>query len=804
MSAATRPVRCDREIVAAKLDWVRAYTAIGCRVGVLHYPNSITGGCSCGEDCGKNAAKHPLTRVMGGGLTRFTRDPSTVERWLNHEPNANLGIEPPVGYVFFDVDDLAAMQADGRTWPATIQERTGRGGLHLLYRSRVAEIINTVRLLSYLDVRGPGSYLVTTPSWHILRVEYGPWEPAFDLAAVADAPGWIEELLAAKTAEASKPKDAAAPTFTWTRDAEVPAKLAGLLAGDPRVRLTWEGQRADLPSPSEYDMALANVFVRAGWLDQEIVDALTARRREWGHELKRASYYGTTVTRARAANPASASEVWPPRRPLPDAEPVPTLPPELLPSPLRDWLVDAAACASIPLEMVAAPALVTAGALIGHALAIRPEGARNLWFVIPNLWGGIVAPPGMLKTHAIGEATAPLRPLEDEAAEDFSRAKEAADVERMKLQSELARLKSVKGDFDRAAVAELMKALRECEPAEKRYSTSDSTIEKLGEILVANPRGIIVKRDELGGWLTSFNRAGHESDRDFFLDSWEGKYSHTVDRIGRGTIRIPVLCVSVLGAIPPARLLSYVTEALDEGGADGLLQRFQVFVWPDFMPEYHRSGGRPDRLARERAFAVYRALDRLSPAAVGAVQDGTPGSVPCLCFDAEAQGVFDLWRDELEARVRSAELQRTPAFCSHLAKYRSLMPSLALILHLVETVGGPASNHVGIPASAARLAAAWCEYLENHARKVYRRELAGDTEGARLLAAKIEAGDVRDGQAVRELYRPHWAGLKTPEAVWLAVGALEQLAWLRVNEARDGGRPTYTINLHPELKRGRP
>ena len=168
-----------------------------------------------------------------------------------------------------------------------------------------------------------------------------------------------------------------------------------------------------------------------------------------------------------------------------------------------------------------------------------------------------------------------------------------------------------------------------------------------------------------------------------------------------------------------------------------------------------------------------------------------PGSVPYLTFDPEAQAIFDTWRTELEVRLRGEELQRTPAFCSHLSKYRSLMPSLALIFHLIETVGGPPSDHVGIPAGAARLAAAWCEYLEAHARKVYRRELAGDVEGARLLAAKIESGDVRDGQAVRELYRPQWAGLKTPDAEWQALSTLERLGWLRVAEVRKAAdRPT--------------
>jgi hypothetical protein len=58
-----------------------------------------------------------------------------------------------------------------------------------------------------------------------------------------------------------------------------------------------------------------------------------------------------------------------------------------------------------------------------------------------------------------------------------------------------------------------------------------------------------------------------------------------------------------------------------------------------------------------------------------------------------------------------------PVLLSHVAKYRSLMPALALILHVIDGVdtgvGGPVSG------VAAERAAAWCRYLEAHARRLY-------------------------------------------------------------------------------------
>ena len=106
-------------------------------------------------------------------------------------------------------------------------------------------------------------------------------------------------------------------------------------------------------------------------------------------------------------------------------------------------------------------------------------------------------------------------------------------------------------------------------------------------------------------------------------------------------------------------------------------------------------------------------------------------------FTDEAQEVFDRWRDELETRLRTEELP--PALESHLAKYRSLMPSLALIFHLIEYVDGTAEGGaVGL--RPALQAAAWCEYLETHAARLYSSAENPAMEGARTLLDRIRKG----------------------------------------------------------------
>ena len=79
------------------------------------------------------------------------------------------------------------------------------------------------------------------------------------------------------------------------------SRMDTLLKLEPKFRATWEKNRPDLsdPSPSAYDMALANYAVKAGWPDQEIANLMVAFRRKHGLDLKlREKYYALTIGKA--------------------------------------------------------------------------------------------------------------------------------------------------------------------------------------------------------------------------------------------------------------------------------------------------------------------------------------------------------------------------------------------------------------------------------------------------------------------------------------------------------------------------
>ena len=99
--------------------------------------------------------------------------------------------------------------------------------------------------------------------------------------------------------------------------------------------------------------------------------------------------------------------------------------------------------------------------------------------------------------------------------------------------------------------------------------------------MAQNPRGITIFRDELVGLFVTWDRDDRKDDRCFHLQGWNGYGGYTFDRIGRGTIDTPQLCEVIYGGIQPSKLLGYLALVRNDIGNDGLLQRFQLLVYPD-------------------------------------------------------------------------------------------------------------------------------------------------------------------------------------------------------------------------------
>lgn len=502
---------------------------------------------------------------------------------------------------------------------------------------------------------------------------------------------------------------------------------------------------------------------------------------------------------------AVVAEEWTPPEPLPDGlAPVPAMSEALLPGPFRAWLTDGAERQQCPLEFLAVGAIVGLGVVVGRNLGIKPKRYDD-WVVVPNVWGLAIGSSSRMKTPALAEALSPIRRLEARARESHREASKASKADREFLAATLsAKRKAANAKIEKAIAtnAEVDPELRAefavddvPEPTERRYVLNDATVEKLGELLRENPRGLLLFRDELPGWLRSLDREDRATDRAFYLEAWNGTGAFVYDRIGRGTIPIEAACVSVLGGIQPGPLAAYLAGAIGNAkDNDGLIQRFQLAVYPDPGKAWQNVDRYPNHEAKDRAFRIYEALDNLVPAEIGAQEDG---GIPFLRFSPEAQEFFDDWRANLIRHIQDGN--EHPAIEAHLIKYQSLMPSLALLFHLADLMDGHAKVPVGI--DAARLAAAWCSLLEAHARRIYGQATAKPMQDARLILKRWDA--LKDGFAARDIYRAEWAGLADPDAAHRALEVLEDYGWIRPEwNRRTGGAPGKKWRKNPLVMRG--
>jgi len=471
----------------------------------------------------------------------------------------------------------------------------------------------------------------------------------------------------------------------------------------------------------------------------------------------------------------------------------------LLPATLAGFVLDEADRMPCSPDYIAAALIVCLGSVIGARCGMKPK-RRDDWIVTPNLFGGIVGDPSSKKSPALGTVTRFLDRLEAKEAEKlleaqkiFEAEKAAFDAHQGAIKKKMNAAASSKGDGLKmtCAIEDLQGLEPPEQPHERRFKSNDSTVEKLGDLLVHNPQGMLVYRDELIGLLASWEKEGKEGDKAFYLEGWNGTASFNIDRIGRGSLHIKNLCISVFGGIQPElleRYLSGISSSLDN---DGRIQRFQVLVFPNPVPWQWRDRY-PVKGAREAVRDLFDRLASFDPLQDGASPADDFVKLPHFYFDDAAQEIFVEWCSELNLVHIAGE--QNPMMQQHYGKFEKLFCSIALILHLSEGAIGPVTAH-----SALR-AAAWCEYLSGHARRVYGLIEAAKVTTAKTISRRLAERKLEDGFTVRDVVRKQWAGVTTTLQAEAALGILEDNFHIQSIEIfNPTGRPTTRFSVNPQI-----
>jgi Bifunctional DNA primase/polymerase, N-terminal/AAA domain len=174
------------------------------------------------------ADKQPLGALAPHGVKDATRDPDVIRSWFEKWPDANVGLamriehaDEATGEVDFqalcvvDIDDEFAAQRlveQHGKFPKTWRASTGRGW-HLFYKLPAGVVLRNRPLVSGVDLRVNGGYVVAAPSKHPNGRRYEWVESRSpDGVPIAELPAWIIALATRCAEAAALPASGFAPT----------------------------------------------------------------------------------------------------------------------------------------------------------------------------------------------------------------------------------------------------------------------------------------------------------------------------------------------------------------------------------------------------------------------------------------------------------------------------------------------------------------------------------------------------------------------------------------------------------------
>jgi hypothetical protein len=259
--------------------------------------------------------------------------------------------------------------------------------------------------------------------------------------------------------------------------------------------------------------------------------------------------------RAVAAEPKKRTRKLEPFQPFPVAT---------LPEPLAEYVRQVATAIGCDPAYVALPSLAVIASAIGNTRTIL---LKRTWKEVSVLWTAIVGDSGTLKSPAWEQPIDHLHRLQRKFLQDH-RVKAAIYADEV-AEYRAAKKGARDGGPDPGAPPE--------KPLQRRLVCSDTTIEKLVEILEDNPRGLLLADDELSRWFGSFCRykgKGGGTDMPHWLSMQRaGPVMYDRKTGDRPTIHIPHAAVSITGGIQPAVLSRVLTTEFQEAG---LAARFLV------------------------------------------------------------------------------------------------------------------------------------------------------------------------------------------------------------------------------------
>ncbi|MFT4593577.1 MAG: hypothetical protein ACI9JK_001289 [Phycisphaerales bacterium] len=333
----------------------------------------------------------------------------------------------------------------------------------------------------------------------------------------------------------------------------------------------------------------------------------------------------------------------------------------LFPEPVRTFIESASKSIGRDASFIALPMLSAFATAIGttHCIELKPG-----WVEYPIIWTGIVGDSGTKKSPAIKTALGLFNKVQKQNRQLYCEDMEEYEKNKMVYEVQLSAWKSFSKKNPEDAGEPPIAPVR---PIEKVFLICDATIEAICEKLSMNPRGLLMSRDELAGFINGLDQyKGKGSDQQMMLEMHSAG-SIYVDRKTSGRLHVETAAVSITGGIQ-LQILNRVMR--DEQFENGMMARFllahppaEASVWSeDCIPE--EVINQVDRLIKE--------MFCFTP-----LMDGSPIK---MSFNDEAKKIWIQFYNQHNIDTRS---QKTDSMKAVFSKLEGYAARIALIFHCI-------------------------------------------------------------------------------------------------------------------------
>jgi hypothetical protein len=444
-------------------------------------------------------------------------------------------------------------------------------------------------------------------------------------------------------------------------------------------------------------------------------------------------------------------------------------PVDALPEPIRGFVDAGARAIGCDPSYLALPLLTAIAAAIGNTRRLE---LKRGWSAPPILWGAIVGESGTAKTPAFRLAMRPVRERQSRAFKVFELRQQEYEAA---LQAWENTKKSERGEKPQP-------------PSCERFIVSDTTVEALAPILLDNPRGLLLARDELAGWIGSFDRYAAKGKAGADSANWLSMFSAEsiiVDRktgIPR-TIHVPQAAVCVSGGIQPAILQrSLGLEHRESGLAARLL-----LTCPPRRPKRWTEAD-IDPSAEAELVRLFDWLYELQPA----TGDGGEPRPRLVRLNDDARAAWIAYYNT--HAIEQADL--TGDMAAAWSKLEEYAARLALVVHFIRWAAGDVADETRLDLASMNTGIILANWFKHEARRVY--AMLDESDAERDQRRLVEWIDRKGGTVTAREVRQGCRWLKEPGAAEAALEGLVKAGrgtWRDAPPTAKGGRPARVFVL---------